>query len=279
MKANQDKLRRALAARFADGEPGTYDLPGLETLAGMAGRASCRSFSNKIVEFDLIRTLCAVALSSPSKSDLQQRDIVIVSDPSLRRTLDDLVGGQTWVRGAPAMLIFCGNHARQRLLHDLRGRPFANDHLDAFFNAAVDAAIALGAFVTAAEAIGLGCCPVSAIRNKAREVSDLLALPDLVFPIAGLAVGWPSEPAELSMRLPLAATVHIDRYGADIQRPAIEVYDRARAATQPYETQRSPEDFGASDNYGWSEDKARQYAKPERTDFGAFVRAKGFKLD
>jgi nitroreductase/FMN reductase [NAD(P)H] len=31
--------------------------------------------------------------------------------------------------------------------------------------------------------------------------------------------------------------------------------------------------------YGWSEDKARQYGVPQRTDFGAFVRGKGFKLD
>jgi nitroreductase/FMN reductase [NAD(P)H] len=31
--------------------------------------------------------------------------------------------------------------------------------------------------------------------------------------------------------------------------------------------------------YGWSEDKARQYAVPERADFGAYVRARGFRLD
>ena len=31
--------------------------------------------------------------------------------------------------------------------------------------------------------------------------------------------------------------------------------------------------------YGWSEDKARQYAEPLRADFGAFVRKKGFNLD
>jgi nitroreductase/FMN reductase [NAD(P)H] len=39
------------------------------------------------------------------------------------------------------------------------------------------------------------------------------------------------------------------------------------------------ERFGAAPVYGWSEDKARQYAKPERAGFGAFVRARGFKLD
>jgi hypothetical protein len=31
--------------------------------------------------------------------------------------------------------------------------------------------------------------------------------------------------------------------------------------------------------YGWSQDKARQYAEPRRTDFGSFVRAKGFCLN
>ena len=31
--------------------------------------------------------------------------------------------------------------------------------------------------------------------------------------------------------------------------------------------------------YGWSEDKARQYAEPLRGNFGAFLRAKGFCLD
>ena len=33
-------------------------------------------------------------------------------------------------------------------------------------------------------------------------------------------------------------------------------------------------EFGAADFYGWSEDKARQYGVPERTDFGAFIREK-----
>ncbi len=279
MTKPRDAVRRALAARFGDVECGPGGLPDHGLLASMGARGSCRRFSDKAVDPGLIETLCAVALSAPSKSDLQLRDIVMVSDPDLRGRLDDLVAGQAWVRGALAFLVFCGNHARQRLLHELRGREFANDHLDAFFNAAVDAAIALGAFVTAAEALGLGCCPVSAVRNKAHEVSELLELPDYIFPVAGLALGWPSDAPEIAMRLPLAATVHRNRYDSSIQGRAVAAYDRARAAAQPYDTQRFAEDFGASDTYIWSEDKARQYAKPERESFGAFVRAKGFKLD
>jgi nitroreductase/FMN reductase [NAD(P)H] len=56
-------------------------------------------------------------------------------------------------------------------------------------------------------------------------------------------------------------------------------YDRRRHALQPYPEQRDPARGGVDAGYGWSEDKARQYADPQRTGFGAFVRRKGFSLD
>ena len=218
-------LRDALAYRFSDA-PSVPDEPaGLETLACMAGRGSQRRFTEAPVDPGLVRLLAAVALAAPTKSDLQQRDIVVISDPALRRAIDELLEEQDWVAEAPVLLVFCGNNQRQRLIHDWRGRAFANDHLDAFFNAAVDAAIALGAFVSAAEAAGLGCCPVSAIRNEAQKVSDLLALPDHVFTVAGLALGWPAEPAVVSKRLPLSATLHEDRYDPGALRQTVEIYD------------------------------------------------------
>ncbi len=273
------KLRCALERRFADPPGAAPPAQGAETLAGMAARGAQRVFATQPLDEGLLRLLCAVALSSPTKSDLQQRDILRISDPELRRAVDGLLGDQTWAAGAPELLIFCGNNRRQRQLHAWRGRPFVNDHLDAFFNASVDAAIALGAFVTAAEAVGLGCCPVSAVRNHAQRLSDLLELPEHVFPVAGLALGWPAGPAEISQRLPLAVTLHENRFGSGDPRAEVEAYDRARAAAQPYAKQRFTGDYGEAPDYGWSEDKARQYSKPERADFGAFVRAKGFRLD
>ena len=56
---------------------------------------------------------------------------------------------------------------------------------------------------------------------------------------------------------------------------ACSMHDRA-----PHmRAQRSPEEFGEADPYTWSEDKARQYAKPERETFGKFVKGKGFRLE
>ncbi|MEM9470699.1 MAG: nitroreductase family protein [Pseudomonadota bacterium] len=269
----------SLRLRYGDevNPDGSYDAS--DTLAVMLARGSCRSYRDEAVQPGLCRLLCAAALASPTKSDLQQRDIVILQDPTVKAGFVDLVGAEAWVRGVPNVAVFCGNNRRQRQLHKLRGHAFVNDHLDAFFNATVDAAIALSAFVTAAEAVGLGCCAISAVRNEAAAVSGLLALPDHVFPVAGLAFGYPAADAPaISMRLPLSATVHQDRYTETDTEAIIADYDLRRQAQQPYSHQRAAEVFGTVDAYCWSEDKSRQYALPERQSYGAFIRSKGFNL-
>lgn len=275
--------RTPLADRFgpdaADIEFGT-DAP--LTHRQLAARGSVRKFRSDTVPYSTLQRLCALALCAPTKSDLQQRDILIIDAPSLKSQIAALLTdgplGQKWLAEVPNLLVFCGNNRRQRRIHTLRDIPFANDHLDAFFNAAVDAGIALSAFVIAAEAEGLGVCPVSAIRNHAATISHLLKLPDHVFPVAGLAVGYPAETPDISMRLPLSVTVHRNTFGQDGLDAAIEAYDRRRETAQPYAAQRYVKEFGMAESYGWSEDKARQYARPERADFGAYVRRIGFKL-
>jgi nitroreductase/FMN reductase [NAD(P)H] len=272
-------VAEALRARF--GEPAPEVAPELEgnaSLRTLANRGVVRRFKPEPVPAALIETLCALALCSPTKSDLQQRDIVIVEDEAKRARIAALIPDQEWIAGAPHFLVFLGNNRRQRQLHEWRGKPFANDHLDAFFNAAVDAGIALSAFAIAAEAAGLGCCPVSVIRNHAEELSAMLELPDHVFPVAGLGLGFPERPGWVSLRLPLSATVHKDRFSEAGIREAVEAYDARRRSVAPYRTQRNVAQWGEDKAYGWSEDKARQYAKPEREDWGRFVRGKGFRL-
>ena len=274
-----DRLLDALRARFGTA-PALSETPqGVEVLADMANRRVMRRYQEKPVDPALIEVLCGVALSAPSKSDLQQADIIVVSDPVQRARLEALLPDNPWLKAAPVFLVFCGNNRRHRLIFEWRDRPFVNDHLDPFFNAAVDAGIVLATFCTAADRAGLGSCPISAIRNHAAEVSEILGLPRHVFPVAGLGVGWPAFEGVMSPRLGLDVTVHHDRYDETALQERIAAYDRRREQVQPYRTQRQVERFGISETYGWSEDKARQYSVPERVNFGAFVRKIGFKLD
>ena len=272
-------IKAALMERF--GAELTIDpsLPGLDELAKIAGHRSHRRYAPRPVDADLLRLLCACALSAPSKSDLQQCDIVVVSDAAIRKGIVATIPDMPWIEDAPVFLVFVGNGQRLPLMSQMHDKPFPNDHLDQFFNAAVDGAIVMSAFMSAATAVGLGFCPISAIRDHPQIVSDLLHLPARVFPIAGLCGGWPAQPGEITPRLSLQTTVIENTYGERDLAGEIGAYDRRRAALRPYRRQRNVERWGTAQLYGWSEDKARQYAEPTRTDFGRFIRGKGFCLD
>jgi Nitroreductase family len=176
--------------------------------------------------------------------------------------------------------VFCGDNRRMRRIAELRGKPFPNDTLDMFMNSAVDAGIVMQAFITAAESLGLAVCPISLIRNQVERASELLRLPQGVFPVAGMCVGHPNDAGRLSMRLPPAITVHVDHYDASDFDAELAAYDARRAAREPTtpDKQRNTDKFGVADPYTWSEDKARQYHVPERHSFGPYVRAQGFAL-
>ena len=271
-------VEQALAARFGAQFRADPALPGLDELARMASHRTHRKYASRAVDPALLRLLFACALSAPSKSDLQQADIVHVADRAKIRAIADGIPDMPWIADAPVFLIFLANHRRLRQVSEWRGKTFANDHLDHFLNAAVDAAIIMTSFIRAAEAVGLGVCPVSHVRNHPNELSRMLALPGWVFPVAGLCVGYPAEAGRISPRLPLEVTVHVDRYDETGIRQKIDAYDRRRHATQPYRKQRHADRYGNADFYGWSEDKARQYSVPERADFGGFVRSQRFNL-
>ena len=273
------RLQQALVERFGESFSVDASLPGLDALARIAAHRTQRRYTDNAVDPTLLRLLCACALSAPSKSDLQQCDILIVADAASRRAIGDLIPDMPWVATAPVFLVFLANGRRLKRIAELRGKPFPNDHLDQFFNAAVDAGIVLATFICAAEAVGLGCCPISVIRDHAAKVSDLLELPERVIPVAGMSVGWPAEAGHISPRLSLDLTLHHDRHDEGELGARIDAYDRRRAAVHQYGRQRAPERWGTADFYGWSEDKARQYGVPQRADFGAFVRGKGFCLD
>jgi nitroreductase len=273
------EIHDSLQQRFGESFEVDASLPGLDELARIAAHRTHRRYRDQPVDAALLRLLCACALSAPSKSDLQQCDILIVRDASLRGAIADLLPDMPFVRDAPAFLVFLANGRRLPRIAELRHKPFPNDHLDQFFNAVADTAIVLATFLRAAAAVGLGCCPISVIRDHSAKVSELLHLPPRVIAVAGMCVGWPAEPGGITARLDLDITLHEDRYREGDVAARIDTYDRRRDALWPYRTQRAPDKWGTAAFYGWSEDKARQYGVPQRADFGAFVRAKGFGLD
>ena len=250
------------------------------TVDNILARRSHRAFSDETIPDDLLNTLFATAFSAPSKSDLQQACVIHVQDKAKQRRIAEATPSTRWAALAPVFLVWCGDSRRIRRLAEWREHSFANDHLDAFMNAAVDAGICMQTFIIAAESYGLGCCPVSEVRNQIQLLSDELELPQHVFPVSGLCVGWPQNKGDISMRLPLTTTVMTDRYDDESLFDDVAGYDirREQMDNTPADQQRFVEDLGVSENYGWSENRTRQYSHPARADFGSYIRRQGFNL-
>jgi FMN reductase [NAD(P)H] len=272
------RIANATRTRFGESITAPPALAGAAELARILEHSSHRKWTEQPVDAGLLRLLFACALSAPSKSDLQQADIIHVADRAKIKAIADLIPDMPWINNAPVFLVFCGNNRRIRQIGEWRGKPFVNEHLDHFMNAAVDAGIVMTQFIHAAEAAGLGTVPISAVRNHPREASDILGLPDAVFPVAGLCVGYPLEQGYITARLQLDVTVHTDRFDESNLQQKIDAYDQRRHKLFPLRKQRYAQRYPDVPFYGWSEDKARHYSVPERSDFGAFIRDQKFSL-
>lgn len=255
--------------------------PATGHMAMLLERRTHRQYTEQPIEHELLDVLLACGLSASSKSDLQQASVVIVDDVSTRAQIGSWIPSMPWIVQAPRFLVFCADHSRIRLAAKMRDKPFPNDNVDQFMNAAIDAGLVMQTFTLAAESAGLGCCPISEVRSHIDALSELLALPDYVFPIAGLCVGYPAREGYVSMRLPQGLTVHRERYNVADQAELIDAYDRQRDArfAIPEQNQREVDRFGIAEFYGWSEDKTRQYSTPQRPGFLAYLKARGFAME
>ena len=266
-----------LKARFG------MELPGVEVpdaIAPLLDRRVVRRYTDQAVPDSLLDALLAAAQSAPAKSDLQQYSVVVMRDAPRIKQIADWIGTMDWIATAPVFLVWCGDMRRGQRLCELHEMPHANNNLDTFLNTAVDCSLAMAQFMVAAEAVGLGTCPISYVRSHIERVSPLLGLPSGVYPVAGLTVGWPVFRRPVSMRLPPSVVVHRERYDDSALERDVAAYDERRREREP----KAPGSLKNTDVYppregvGWSEDVARQLSVPERFGFAAYLRTKGFDL-
>ena len=266
--------------RFGDGGPTGGDSDN-EFIRRVISRKTVRRYTDVVPDQSLLDLLVAAALSASAKSDFQQASIMQIDDPTKRTAIGKLFPAMPWIGVSPVFFVFLGDARRLQRIGELRGKPVRNGTLEGFFNASVDAALALQTMILCAESAGLGVCPISVIRNEIDTVAAILGLPDLVFPVAGLCLGYPQGEGYVSLRLPRPVTTHRDGYDDSRLAEGLADYDRRRDARHsiPADQHRSNAEYGKADFYGWSEDKARQAAKAEGAAFPPYLRSHGFTLD
>lgn len=122
----------------------------------------------------------------------------------------------------------------------------------------------------AAESLGLGIVYIGGIRNQPEQVTQLLGLPEGVYPVFGMCMGHPDQNPLKRPRLPLEGVYFENRYDQEAAVAAIGEYDTVHAA---YMKERSQ----GKSSLTWSEAMAAK-AKRGRPHMRDFLQKQGFKL-
>lgn len=249
------------------------------TLDLLHRHGSVRKFLADPVPAGLIEQVVYAAQRASTSSNLQVVSVVAVTETAKRKRLSE-ISGQEHVAQAPVVLVWCADLNRLDRACELRGCVQVTDYVENFLTCALDAGIASQNAAVAAESLGLGVCYLGSVRNNTQAVIELLALPRLVFPVVGMALGWPAAPPAVRPRLATSAVLSWDRYTPSSDAALLE-YDRVMADTGIYQGRQvpAPGKPNQMEAYGWLEHSARRAEQALRTELRAVLKQQGFGLE
>ena len=185
-------------------------------------RRSIRCYQDKDVDNTLLTRLIKEAERTQTMGNLQLYSVVVTRSEELKAKLAPAHFNQPMVTGAPVVLTFCADYRRTTLWAEQRQATPGYDNPLSFVNAMTDALLFCQTFCNLAEEEGLGCCFLGTTVYQPQSIIDTLQLPELVFPVATITLGWPDENPPLSDRLPVSTIIHEETFhdysAADIDK-------------------------------------------------------------
>ena len=175
-------------------------------------RRSIRRYQDKDVDNTLLTRLIKEAERTQTMGNLQLYSVVVTRSEELKTKLAPAHFNQPMVTGAPVVLTFCADYRRTTLWAEQRQATPGYDNPLSFVNAMTDALLFCQTFCNLAEEEGLGCCFLGTTVYQPQSIIDTLQLPELVFPVATITLGWPDENPPLSDRLPVSTIIHEETF-------------------------------------------------------------------
>ncbi|MBN2679099.1 oxygen-insensitive NADPH nitroreductase [Acidithiobacillus montserratensis] len=240
-----------------------------DVLPLLQSHRSIRQFRSDPLPEGLLENIVRCGQQASSSSNLQAYRIIQITDQDLRKQLSTLAGQQAYVLEAPVFLVFCADLRRAQEVCDEVGPPFVAGMTEHFLIATVDTALCAQNCTVAAESQGLGACYIGAVRNHPAEISTLLGLPQQVYPLFGLCLGYPAQEVEVKPRLPLAAVLQENRFDENRDAALIAQYDHTMKAY--YQTRSTGQKTSS-----WSQEVASLAGREARPHMAEFLRQKGF---
>lgn len=242
-----------------------------ETISLLMNHRSIRKYKSEQVTEEQLNTIIKAGQMASSSSSVQAYSVIAISDPEQKRALSILAGNQAYIEQCSVFLVWCADLYRLQKVSEsqLGDQPTCVDSTENLIVATADAALAAQNAAVAAESMGLGIVYIGGVRNQIAEFSEQLNLPELVYPVFGMCVGYPDQDPGIRPRLPLESVLHHGAY--DAQRTVEEVKNYDNTYTE-YMRARSGDKPVAS----WSQFMAKRLAEPVRLHMKDFLQGKGF---
>lgn len=185
-------------------------------------RRTIRKYQQKDISSDLLNDLLKTSFRASTLGGIQLYSVVVTRDAGMKEKLSPAHFNQPMVCQAPVVLTFCADFHRFSQWCEQRQAVPGYRNLMSFLNATMDTLLVAQTFCTLAEEAGLGICYLGTTTYNPQMIIDTLNLPELVFPITTVTVGYPESIPAQTDRLPLEAIVHAEHYldytPADIDR-------------------------------------------------------------
>jgi nitroreductase len=183
----------------------------------------------------------------------------------------ELAGGQQHIIEAAEFLVFCADLKRPTEAAERAGAEVIRGMTEQLLVATIDTALMAQNVAVAAESVGLGLCYVGGIRNHPEAVADLLKLPEHVYPVFGMSLGYPAQNPEVKPRLPLAAILKDDHYDDSDAPVRVAEFDETM---HRYYLERT----GGNKDSNWSRELKPLFTTKLRPHMRDFLVSRGFEM-
>ncbi|QBM18402.1 FMN reductase (NADPH) [Marinobacter sp. JH2] len=241
------------------------------TIELLKSHRSIRKFKDQQIPKELFEELIQAGQSAATSSHVQAYTVIHVVNPESRARLAELAGGQPYVESASDFLVFCADMKRSTEAAERSGAKVTRGMTEQLLVASIDVALMAQNVVVAAESESLGICYIGGIRNNPQEVSELLQLPEHVYPVFGLCLGYPDQNPEVKPRLPLASILKQDVYDDSDDEIQVAEFDDTMAC---YYQERT----GGNKNTNWSEQLKPLFTSKLRAHMKEFLNKRGFGI-
>ncbi len=196
--------------------------------ATLLDRRSIRRYEREDIPQETIDFIYEAIRNTPTSYNGQQFSVIDVDDQAIKEQLYELTG-QKQIKTCRRFLLFCADYNKIYTLAAAKSSEMPDFPMtaDGVIVGVVDATLAMMSALTAAEASGLGTCPIGYARTAAPEaIARILKLPQHVFVVCGLAIGIPREMPDMKPKQATDLVIFHNAYRQDDMTGELLDYDK-----------------------------------------------------